>query len=361
MESRLRLVSSVLSGELSLSAACREAGVTRRTGRKWVERARESGIEGLAELSRAPKRSPGRTPPEVESALLALKDRYPEWGARKLVVLLEREGILLPSRTADAVLRRRGLTVPPPKAAAPPRRFEREACGALLQMDFKGLPKSAPYALLSVLDDHGRFCLAFEPVPDKTGASVKAALWEVFGRHGLPDEILTDNGDCWGSVSKAPTAFEAWLMLLGVRPVHGRPGHPQTQGKVERFHRTAKDEMGERLVRASIEEARRETAAFVARYNWVRPHDALGGAVPGSRYAPFPRKRPDALPEHRIPAGALSRKVDDAGNLSYRGEGYRIGRGLAGQRVVLREEEYGLRAFFQGCPLPYLQELERHG
>jgi transposase InsO family protein len=362
MESRRRLVHEVLVAGVSLvslSEACRRAGVTRKTGRKWVARAREDGIERLAPRSRAPKRSPARTPPEVEGALLGLKDRYPEWGARKLVRLLEFErGIALPLRTAERVLSRHGRTAPPCAPPEAPTRFERESCGALLQMDFKGLPKGCPYALLTALDDHGRYCLHFGPVPDKTGASVRAALWELFGEHGLPKEMLMDNGDCWGSVlSKSPTAFEVWLMLLGVRPVHGRPGHPQTQGKVERFHRTAKIELGQALVQPTLEAARAAIEPFVDRYNWVRPHDALGGAVPGSRYAPFPRKRPERLPEHEIPEGALSRAVDGDGFLSYAGDLYRIGRGLAGQRVVLREDELGIRAFLQGFPLAYLHEL----
>lgn len=359
LESRRKLAFEVLVAGTSLSEACRCSGVTRKTGRLWVERAREVGIEGLAERSRAPKTSPRRTPRELEEALVELKERYPEWGPRKLVVLLKRErGLTLSARTASDVLTRRGLTAPSHPVSGDLCRFERGSCGALLQADFKGLPRSVPYALLSVLDDHGRYCLHFGPVPDKTGASVQTALWEVFAEHGVPESMLMDNGDCWGSVlSKAPTAFEAWLMLLGIRPVHGRPGHPQTQGKVERFHRTAKIELGERLCQADIARASRVCEAFFHRYNWVRPHDALAGEVPGSRYAPFPKARPDRLPEHLIPEGAVSRKVLDDGYFTYKGRPYRIGKGLAGRRVVIREDELGLRTFFQNFPLPYLFEL----
>lgn len=208
-----------------------------------------------------------------------------------------------------------------------------------------------------MLDDHARFCLHFGPLADKTGKSVREALWETFGEHGLPDEMLMDNGDCWGSISKAPTAFECWLMLLGIRPVHGRPHHPQTQGKVERFHLTAKTELGDRLAMESMEEARREIRPFVQRYNWVRPHDALGGAVPGSRYRSFPRTRPPLLPKHEIPEGVPSRKVAREGTFSYGGTEYRLGKGMAGHRVAIKEAERGLRLYFAGFPLPYLSEL----
>ena len=230
MDSRRQLVLWIRDG-MSLSEACRLAGVTRKTGRKWVKRAGDGDLSKLQELSRAPKAAPSRTPEHLEQALLAMKDEYPKWGAKKLVVKLEKEGIELPLRTADRILARHGLTVSRVKEPEPVR-FERKECGALLQMDFKGLPASAPYALLSVLDDSGRFCLKFGPIPDKTAPSVKAALWELFGQHGLPESMLMDNGDCWGGhgVTKGPNRFEVWLMLLGIRPIHGRPFHPQTQG-----------------------------------------------------------------------------------------------------------------------------------
>ena len=359
MDSRKKLVYAVTESGMSLSQACRDAGVTRKTGRLWVERAKEVGIDALCERSRAPKSSPTRTSQELEDALVALKERYPEWGPRKLVILLQREKELtLSSRTASQVLLRKGLTKPAPPPRLPLVRFERESCGALLQMDFKGLPKSSPYALLSVLDDYGRFCFHFGPVPDKTRTSVQAALWELFGEHGVPRSMLMDNGDCWGAVnSMGPTAFEVWLMLQGVKPIHGRPGHPETQGKVERFHGTAKTEMGGKLVQPSAREASLACQAFVQRYNWVRPHDSLAGQVPGSRYTPFPKKRAAVLPEHRIPEGALTRKVDQDGFLHFKGKPYRIGKGLFGHTVVLKEEEFGMRIFFQDFPLRYLFEL----
>lgn len=362
MDSRRRLVLEV-EGGMSLSAACVLSGVTRKTGLKWMNRAAEMGLDGMQEKSRARKVAPLRTDADVESALLELKTKHPYWGARKLVLLLEREsGIHLPSRTADRILFRHGLT----RKAAPrlldPIRFERETCGALLQMDFKGLPKTSPYALLTVLDDHARFCLSFAPIKDKTGPSVQEALWEVFGEHGLPVSMLMDNGDCWGSVSSmGPTAFEAWLMRLGILPIHGRAMHPQTQGKVERFHLTAKVEVGEGLLQSSAEKLRPICKEFVDRYNWVRPHDALGGEVPGSAYAPFPKVRPKEMPAHEIPSGTVSRKVDVNGCFTYEGQEIRIGKGLIGERIVLKEEELGKRVFYAGFPLASLAELKVKG
>ena len=358
MDSRRKLVLSASSGECSLSAACREAGVTRKTGLKWVKRAREVGIENLAERSRAPRVVAGKTERHVELELVALKQEYPFWGAKKLVRLLDdRKGILLPVRTADRILERNGLTTPKAKVAEPSP-FERQTCGALLQMDFKGLPPGMPYALLTVLDDRSRFCSFFGPVPDRTGPSVVKVLWEMFGVHGLPDEMLMDNGDCWGSLnSKSPSRFEAWLMRLGIHPIHGRPRHPQTQGKVERFHLTAKDEMKANLIQPDADHAQAACQTFVDRYNWVRPHESLGLVVPGRLYSPWPRRRPETPPKHEIPEGAVSRSVDPLGIICYKGREYRVGKGLAGERVELREAEFGVRLYYASFPLAYIHEL----
>lgn len=144
MDSRRWLVEAVTSGRLSLAEACRQANVTRKTGRKWIKRAGAMGIDKLAELSRAPKNVNRKTEAHKEVALLELRAKYPEWGARKLVVVLERDQqIKLPARTADHILERHGLTKVKPKTQELVR-FERDTCGALLQMDFKGLPKARP-------------------------------------------------------------------------------------------------------------------------------------------------------------------------------------------------------------------------
>jgi len=332
--------------------------VTRKTGRKWVRRAAELGIAELRELSRAPKVVVNRTAETVEEALVRMKEKYPEWGAKKLVIKLqEQEGIHLPLRTADRILCRWGLTSPRPAPAPAPIRFERDRCGALLQMDFKGLPPSAPYSLLTVLDDYERFCLMFAPVANKRSESVKAALWTLFGEYGLPDEMLMDNGDCWGSVSRGPTEFEAWLMRLGIKPIHGRPYHPQTQGKVERFHLTAVVELGQRLVQPTIELARQVCQPFVNRYNWERPHEAIGMKVPGSLFCPWPRKRPDTPPVHTPNPGVITRKVDDKGIFRFNGDDYHLGKGLYREQVVLIEKEFGMRVHYAGFPLLYLSEL----
>ncbi len=361
MELRRRLVSEVLGEGCSLSGACLRAGVTPKTGRKWVNRARSVGIENLREESRAPHRVARRTEESLESALVSLKETYPEWGAKKLVTLLKRDqGLLLPLRTAEHILKRRGLTTPPPVSSKEVIRFERETCGMLLQMDFKGLPQCAPYSILTVLDDHARYCFSFSAIPDKTAPSVQMVLWDLFGHHGLPKQMLMDNGDCWGTVQGLlPTRFEVWLMKLGVEPIHGRPRHPQTQGKVERFHKTAKTELREKLIQPSLSEVQKILRPFVDRYNWVRPHEALGGKTPGSAYQAFSRARPAELLPPLVPLGAETRKVSTNGIMKFRNQEYRLGKGLIGESVVLTDTEQGWKVSFNGFDLIYLQQTTR--
>lgn len=359
MDSRRLLVHRVQGGA-SLSEACRQAGVTRKTGRKWVRRAAQDGIVLLCEHSRAPKVVACRTSDLLETALVQMKEEYPEWGAKKLVVKLKERGIDVPVRTADRILSRHGLTTPRPRVpSVDPISFERSVSGALWQMDFKGLPASTAYAILTILDDCERFCLRFCPVQNKRGETVKEVLWELFGEHGLPDEMLMDNGDCWGSQcrSKAPTALEAYLMRLAIKPIHGRPHHPQTQGKVERFHETAVAELGDRLIQPTIDLARDVCQAFVHRYNWERPHESLGMKVPGSLYKPWKRKRPATPPAYIPEEGQITRRVDQKGIFRYKAFDYYLGQGLYREQVVIQEAEFGMRVFYAGFPLPYLHEL----
>lgn len=355
MDMRKQMILSLRGGEMNVSQASRHYGVTRKTVRKWISRANEQGIEELSELSRAPHAIPFKTAMEKESALLHLKDLYPYWGAKILSEILRRDyGVEIPIRTSDRILARNGRVMPrQPKQEL--QRFEREAPNLLYQMDFKGLPKSLGFSVLSIIDDASRMCVHFSPLKDKTGASVFEALWSIFGEIGMPEMFLMDNGDCWGtSLRRSPTAFEARLWRLGIRTTHSRPAHPQTQGKVERFHRTAKLEMGKDLVNYNQAIVREACQVFRERYNWMRPHDALGGKVPGSVFTFSERKRPDKEPEALLLPNMAIRRVQPTGHISYKGKYYRIGKGLAGQYIQIAEEDLGLRTYYSGFPMIYL-------
>ena len=358
MHGRQLLADLVLRQGLSVSEACRRAGVSRVTGHLWVSRAREQGVASLQEKSRRPLRSHSSVPAEAVEALLAFKSERPGWGAKKLRAKLWPDCAPMSLRTADRELKRHGLTGQRPKAREAPCRFERGLPNELWQMDFKGVGRR-PYEALSVLDDCSRFCLAFLPLPALDWRTTFEALWDVFGEFGLPDCVLADNGSPFNSVrSLGPTPLQARLWLLGVRTAHGRPFHPQTQGKVERFHLTAEQEVGPVLRLAGIAQVAEAMEAFRRDYNWERPHEALGLRPPGPAYAPSERKRPAKLPGHEMPQGALSRKVDGCGTVHYKSQRFQAGHGLAGQHVEIRDEEDGKAMFFAGVRIASLQRLK---
>src|SRR5512135_3000246 len=162
-EQRVRFVVAASRGEQSFSRLCEEFGVSRPTGRLWRERYRAGGVEAIAERSRRPRHSPRQTAPELEKAVVELRQRYPDWGARKLQVLLRGRGLALAPSTIHRVLLRHELVSAADRHRAAPERFERATPNELWQMDFKG-PKAwhQPVGPLSVLDDHSRYLIALE-------------------------------------------------------------------------------------------------------------------------------------------------------------------------------------------------------
>jgi transposase InsO family protein len=239
-----------------------------------------------------------------------------------------------------AILQRHGQIAP---EAAPQhtawQRFEHDAPNRLWQMDFKG-----HFALLAgrchpltVLDDHSRFAVGLQACGDETGRTVQSRLTACFRRYGLPEALLVDNGPPWGSDAAHPyTPLTAWLRRLGVRVSHGRPYHPQTQGKDERFHRTLKAEvLGTRVLR-DLAQCQRAFDRWREVYNLQRPHEALAMAVPASRYRVSPRAFPEVLPPIEYGPADLVRKVADGGELSYRNRTFRVGKAFRGYPVALR-------------------------
>jgi transposase InsO family protein len=281
---------------------------------------------------------------------LVIRDQF-GWGAPKIAAYLRNQDEVagrvrrLPSeRTIGNILRREGRIVRPETAElAPPQFFERSVPHELWQCDFKGpleveRKRVHPF---TVLDDHSRYLLALKVCPDVQMKTAWQVLWATFGEYGLPEQLLCD-GSFAGSHAGLPTVswIEGRLIRLGIRPVHGRCYHPQTQGKVERLHGTLEREVWQYVDRSdaksfawAVERWRREV------YNPVRPHEALDGRPPLSRFAPSPRPRPARLPEVSYPAGSLLRKVANGGDISWRGYRLLVGAGLCGEVVRVEERD----------------------
>jgi transposase InsO family protein len=327
----------------NVTELCSRFGVSRSNGYKWLGRYAAEGSPGLAERSRRPRHSPQRTPPELEAQVLALRRAHPAWGGRKIRKVLERSGLEAPSAsTITEIIRRSGLLTGP--GAGETRdwtRFEHAAPNDLWQMDFKGhfaLVGEGRCHPLTVLDDHSRYALEIGACADEQTMTVQTRLTEVFRRYGLPWRILTDNGPPWGTCGSPQrhTPLTVWLMDLGVGVRHGRPLHPQTQGKDERFHRTLAAEVLDGRTFRSLHETQAAFDAWREVYNTYRPHQAIDMDTPSDRYDISPRPMPDAIAPPEYEAEAHVRKIDKNGWISFKGRRLKCSRPFIGRRIALR-------------------------
>jgi hypothetical protein len=222
----------------------------------------------------------------------------------------------------------------------PIQRFERLTPNELWQIDFKGPLEfqRCKFHLFDVLDDHSRFALAADLLPDRTMNSAWNMLWRLFGDVGLPDAILCDNA--FGSSGKTGISwFDARLVRLGIMPSHGRPYHPQTQGKIERWHGTLEAEAFPRLRWSTPEDFVTDLSRWrVQVYNAIRPHEALADKPPATRWRPSKRLRPAQLPPIEYPAGAQLRKVMQKGEVCWRNCEILVGAGITGEWVRVTED-----------------------
>lgn len=341
MSLRLEFVHLAMKEGSEIRALCRRFNISPTTGYKWLRRFREEGTDGLRDRSRRPRHSPNQTSSEMEEAVLAVREAHDAWGGRKIRRVLQNQGYsnVPAASTITEILRRNGKLSPPQRAQRDLKRFEAAEPNDLWQMDFKGdfALRSGRCYPLTVLDDHSRFSVAVRACGNQQRETVRSQLIPVFERYGLPFTMLLDNGPPWGAMGeKGLTRLGAWLIRLGIRVVHSRPYHPQTLGKDERFHRTLKAEVLRRYDLRDLPECQRRFDPWRDVYNFERPHEALDLGVPGDRYRASPRSYPRTLPPIEYSPDDQIRKVYQSGQISYRGQVWRISKALIGERVGLR-------------------------
>ena len=323
-------------------ALCRRYGISPTTGYKWLSRHTSEGRAGLADRSRRPLSSPRRTAQEIEERVLALREQHPAWGGRKLRRRLQDRGLeAVPSAsTITAILRRHGrLEAVDPSKHRAFLRFEHAAPNDLWQMDFKGhfaMSRGRCHPL-SLIDDHSRFSPGLEACANEQADTVRERLTGIFRRYGLPRRILADNGAPWGDDRESrQTRLTVWLLRLDIAVSHGRPYHPQTQGKAERFHRSLADEALAGPPLRDLAECQKRFDDWRHVYNAERPHQAIGLEVPLRRYKPSPRPFPERLAPLEYDSADIVRKVDVNGRLSWRARSFPVGKALQGQAVAIR-------------------------
>jgi len=184
----------------------------------------------------------------------------------------------------------------------------------------------------------------------KTGAEVRRTLEEAFERYGVPDAMLMDHGTPWwnGQHVCGWTRLSIWLMKQGVSLHLAAVRHPQTQGKVERFHRTLEEALHERGFPPQREQWAGWLEEFREEYNQVRPHEALNMATPGSCWRPSPRAYQPNPPAWDYPPGEPLLQVRSSGQVMVEHQEYTISQALAGETIQLKRlSEDRLLAFYR--------------
>jgi transposase InsO family protein len=346
-EQKVKFVVAATRQKKSFTALCQEFGISRPTGCLWRKRYQAAGLAGIAERSRRPQQSPTRTTAELEQCVVKMRQRYPDWGARKLQVLLAREQVELTRSTIHRVLLRHDLVRDHDRHPQATSRFERSTPNELWQMDFKS-PKgwNAAVGPLSVLDDHSRYLLVLQAVWSAHGELVREQLETAFASCGVPEAMLMDHGIPWWS-ARAPTGatrLTVWLMKQGIQLHWSGFRHPQTQGKVERFHGALERALWARGA------PRNEPQPWLDAYRWehnhVRPHEALGMQTPASVWHKSERNYDPHPPRWEYPAGAKVLKVGSHGNLDAYGARWKIAKALRGEWVQLEQVEQRVLVFY---------------
>jgi transposase InsO family protein len=356
-ELRLQVLLEAERSDESIAELCRRRGIARSSFYEWSARYRAEGIAGLEPRSRRPARSPGRIEAELEATICRLRKDHPRWGARRIRAELRRAGLEPPAAsTIHRALKRNHLVAPqPPRRRKARKRFEREVANDLWQIDGTQLKLSGGERVwvVDVLDDHTRFLLAAFACEALDGKAAWACFVAAGAAYGLPRQLLSDNGSYFtGRLLGFVADFERKLGEVGVELICAAPAHPQTLGKLERFHRTLKEWLQDEGPPADVEHLQLLLDRFRQHYNEERPHQGIGDQTPAERWrgadaASAPGKPPTPLaelalteqrkPQPAYPPAAVTRKVWTNGVTNYDGVGIILGRRFAGATVRIVE------------------------
>jgi transposase InsO family protein len=350
VEQRYDAVREVLDGATVTDTATRY-GVDRRTLHRWLVRYANEGLAALADKSSRPDRCPHQMAPEVEARIVELRRSHPGWGPRTILNKLRRELETPPSRAAIyRCLVRHRLISPKPRRRRRDdyKRWERSRSMELWQIDVLANVKLSTGLRVSVvtgIDDHSRFCVIAKVVARATARPVCDALLEALATHGIPEQILTDNGKVFtGRLGRKPAnvLFDRICLNNGIRHILTAPYSPTTTGKVERLHKTMRKEFFSDNSFDSVDDMQAALDVWVLDYNNERDHQSLGDVPPIRR---FELARPAslevidgevAIEEEPAPAKkVVGRRVDRAGRISILKHRYHVGRHLAGEAVTV--------------------------
>ncbi len=346
VEQRYRAVLEVLNDGASVTDVARRHGVVRQTVHEWLRRYAADGLGGLADHSSKPLSCPHQMAPELEARIVEMRRAHPGWGPRTILFWLDRAGVApLPGRTSvERCLIRHGLvTVQARKRKRSDyKRWERSRAMELWQMDIVGgvrIVDGSEAKIVSGIDDHSRYAVSARVVARATARPVCDALTYAMNEHGVPGQILTDNGKVFTArfgPGPGPVLFDRICTDNGIKHLLTAPRSPTTTGKVERWHKTLRREFLDGRVFDSIEHAQAELDVWVHHYNHERPHQSIGRVPPVERFRlAEPRHKPATpLPETTSVSGPVTtRRVSAKGTIGFATVTYKAGAWLAGQTV----------------------------
>jgi putative transposase len=351
MEERMRFVDAVVENAETFAAICRRFGVSRRTGYKWLARYQAEGAEGLKDQSRAPLHHARAMTARLAEHCLAVRREHPSWGPVKVKAWLEthRPRTEWPAAsTIGALFDREGLTVKRVlRRRSPPSSVPFAQCAAANDVwciDFKGWFITADGSRcepLTLSDAHSRYLLRCQALARNDGDHVWPVLEAAFREFGLPLRLRSDNGSPFASTGAGGLSqLSVKVVKAGVLPERIKPGKPQQNGRLERFHLTLLQDTASppaQTLRAQLERFR----SFQLLYNEERPHQALGNEVPAAHYAASPRRFDGILREPDYGADYEIRRVRHSGEIRWQGNTIYINAALVGEPVGLLEDGDG--------------------
>jgi putative transposase len=350
MDQRVAFIADWLRGEWTMTELAVRYHISRKTGYKWVGRYEADPAHGLAERSRAPQVHGRAMEEDVRAAIVTVRRAHPHWGPKKLRAilttrqpqvawpaastmgdLLRREGLSHPRRRARYLV---PLTQPLAAATAP---------NDVWTADFKGWFRTADGTRcdpLTVADACSRFVLCCRIVP-ASEPGVRPWFERAFRDHGLPRALRTDNGSPFATTGPGRLSHLAvWWLKLGIRLDRIDPGHPEQNGRHERFHLTLQQETT-RPAAATPRAQQRRFDRMRGEFNTERPHEALGQQPPAHVYVPSPRPYPARLEEVWYDATHQVRRVKAKGWIKWQGERVFISEAVRGEWVGLAETDAG--------------------
>lgn len=348
MDQKVLFIADWLRDISSFTSLCRQYGISRKTGYKWIQRYDQTGVDGLHEASRKPHDSPFQTPYPVRQAILKYRHhKGMVLGPKKIRALLAEDfpNETPPSKTTIYNVlhsagmihkrRRKNRVAPFPQPFAPA-----DDVNVVWSADFKGhfrLKDGTWCYPLTVMDHHSRYLLGCIGLEGPRSAETRQAFELLFQTYGLPQRIRTDNGGPFASKAVSGLSrLSAWWIRLGIAPERIEPGKPQQNGRHERMHRTLK-QAATRPPQQNLASQQKSFDQFRQSYNQDRPHEALQQKTPASCYRRSERIYDGVPRDLHYPDYFEERTVQHNGVVYYRSHMIYVAELLRGQKVGLSQ------------------------